>query len=439
MLEQVPRERHDVLAPIAQRRHGEMEHVEPVEQVEPEPARGHLRREVAIRRRHDAHVGAQVARPADAAEGHRLQYAQQLRLHGRGQLADLVEEQRPAVGDLEQPALGRLRVGEGAALVAEQLALEERLGERRAVQLDEGLLAAAGGLGVQEPRDDLLARAALALQQDRRGGAARDRPQPVERLAHGRAAGLEERARRTGAQRRHALAQPARLERLADLDEQVGKLDGLGEVVLRALPQRQDGVLDVGEIGRDQEERVEPALLRVAREAREHLDAVEVGKVAVQHHHVRGLGGEEPHALRAGLGRTDAIALAREGLAGDDPEGLLVVDEEDRAHWTSTTAKRAPRSRPCWSSMRPPCAATNRWAVARPRPVPLRLVVANGSKRWARISGDTPGPLSSTARTTPCSARSVLTTTSRAAASLPSSNATASMALRTRFTATPCR
>ena len=44
----------------------------------------------------------------------------------------------PPSRQLEPAALLRDRAGEGAALVAEQLALEQRLGQRRAVDGDEG-------------------------------------------------------------------------------------------------------------------------------------------------------------------------------------------------------------------------------------------------------------------------------------------------------------
>ena len=56
-----------------------------------------------------------------------LQHAQELRLAGRRQVADLVEEQRAAVGGLEAPG-ARLRAGEGARLGAEQLGLDQLVG-----------------------------------------------------------------------------------------------------------------------------------------------------------------------------------------------------------------------------------------------------------------------------------------------------------------------
>ena len=58
-------------------------------------------------------------------------------------VADLVEEDRAAVGHLEQAPLARARAGEGAALVAEQLALDQLGRDRRAVDLDERLVARA--------------------------------------------------------------------------------------------------------------------------------------------------------------------------------------------------------------------------------------------------------------------------------------------------------
>ena len=75
---------------------------------------------------------------ADALEALLFEEAQQLGLQRRHHLADLVEEHRAAVGALEQPALLHPRIGERAALVAEQLALEQLLRQRRAGDVHEG-------------------------------------------------------------------------------------------------------------------------------------------------------------------------------------------------------------------------------------------------------------------------------------------------------------
>src|SRR3989442_10609447 len=65
-------------------------------------------------------------------------YTTLFRSRFRAQVADLVEEQRAGVRQLEpsQPPLGGAR--EGALLVAEHLRLHEILGDRRAVRPREG-------------------------------------------------------------------------------------------------------------------------------------------------------------------------------------------------------------------------------------------------------------------------------------------------------------
>ena len=114
-------------------------------------------------------VGADQFLSADAAEFAGVEHAQQLRLGGERQLADLVEEQRAAVGDLEQPELASDAAGEGAALVAEQLAFGERLGDGGAIQLHERLARARRAL-VHEARGQFLADAGVAVEQHRRVG-----------------------------------------------------------------------------------------------------------------------------------------------------------------------------------------------------------------------------------------------------------------------------
>ena len=74
------------------------------------------------------------------AHGAVLQDLQELGLEAVGQQRHLVEEERAAVGHLEQPGLRLVRVRECPALEAEQLGLEQGLGEGGAVDVDERLL-----------------------------------------------------------------------------------------------------------------------------------------------------------------------------------------------------------------------------------------------------------------------------------------------------------
>jgi hypothetical protein len=90
-----------------------------------------------------------------------LQHAQQLGLHGQRELADLVQEQRALMRLLELAAALAQRSREGPAHMAEQLALDQVVGQGRAVDADHGLVGTARlrmhGLGHQ-----LLAGAGLA-------------------------------------------------------------------------------------------------------------------------------------------------------------------------------------------------------------------------------------------------------------------------------------
>ena len=106
------------------------------------------------------------SRTAHAVEAALLQHAQQVHLQLGRDVADLVEENRAAVGHLELAALLLAGAGEGAFFVAEQLAFEQRLGQRRAGDRHERLLRAVAGI-VDGARDQLLAGAAFALNQHR--------------------------------------------------------------------------------------------------------------------------------------------------------------------------------------------------------------------------------------------------------------------------------
>src|SRR3989454_12673025 len=65
-----------------------------------------------------------------------LDRPQQLPLDREIDVADLVEEQEPALSCLDEARLRFLGVRERAALVAEQLGFHERRGQGRAVDLD---------------------------------------------------------------------------------------------------------------------------------------------------------------------------------------------------------------------------------------------------------------------------------------------------------------
>ena len=93
--------------------------------------------QVAVRGADDAHVDGERFVFADAADFAAFQHAQQLGLHRLGQLADFVEKDRAAVGDFEQADAMLVGPGERAFAMAEQLAFDQRFGQRAAVDRHE--------------------------------------------------------------------------------------------------------------------------------------------------------------------------------------------------------------------------------------------------------------------------------------------------------------
>src|SRR3954464_3836103 len=94
-----------VLAPLPQGRKVEEDHRETEVQVAPEPAVLDLSLEVAIGGREDAHVDLAVTDPADPAHRSLFDCPKQLSLERGLQITHLVEEDKAALGGLEQAKL----------------------------------------------------------------------------------------------------------------------------------------------------------------------------------------------------------------------------------------------------------------------------------------------------------------------------------------------
>ena len=131
----------DILAPLAERRHPDREDIEAVVEVLAEGAGLDQVDEAAVGRRDQPEVDADRPPCADRVDLAVLERAEQLDLHLGRQLADLVEEERAAVGLAEFPGMLVGGAGEGALLVAEEDALDEVVGDGAAVDRDEGLRA----------------------------------------------------------------------------------------------------------------------------------------------------------------------------------------------------------------------------------------------------------------------------------------------------------
>ena len=99
--------------------------------------------------------------PPHPLEALLLEDAQNLGLGLEAHVRDLVQEQGAPVGQVELAPLAAAGSGEGALLVAEELALDELLGDGRAVHVHQGV-GRAGALAVDGVGHQLLAGAVLA-------------------------------------------------------------------------------------------------------------------------------------------------------------------------------------------------------------------------------------------------------------------------------------
>src|ERR1051326_426567 len=153
-----------MLRTLTQRRQNQRHHVEPEKQILPEPALRHFLLEISIRRRDQTNVNGQRLRPADALKLALLQHAQQLHLHRRAQVANLVEKKRAAISELKTTFVTLRRVCKRALLVTKQLRLDQRLRQRRTTDRDERS-SSTRTLLMNRTRKHLFARAILAAQQ----------------------------------------------------------------------------------------------------------------------------------------------------------------------------------------------------------------------------------------------------------------------------------
>ena len=217
------------------------------------------------------------------------------------ELADLVEEERAAVGDLEEALPVGIGAGEGPLAVAEQLALDEVLRQGPAIDGDEGTVRPSA-LVVQVAGDQFLARAGLA--QDHHGGVGRgDGLDQAADLLHG--GGLADQHGRAfgglqaGLQRGGLVRHVAALGDAGEDDLELGPLARLGQVVEGPQPQGLHGRVDRGVAGQDDDLRLGADLADLAQD----LDAGEPGHPQIEQRGVVQAPFQAPAARRSRPGR----------------------------------------------------------------------------------------------------------------------------------------
>ena len=120
-MNEVVDQQRNVLWPAPQWRHVDGKHVEPIVQIAPEGAGGDRAQQVAVGRRDHAHVGLQRLMSTDTLELPFLEHAQQRNLCLGGKLADLIEKDRAALGQLEAADAPLMRAGKCTLLMTEEL------------------------------------------------------------------------------------------------------------------------------------------------------------------------------------------------------------------------------------------------------------------------------------------------------------------------------
>ncbi len=291
-------ERRDVVATLAQRRNRDRNDVEAIEQIFLKLALGDHLPQIAVGRRDDAQVDVLGALGAERLELAFLQDAQQFRLHREAHGADLVEEDRAAVGQREFAFLGRRRARKGAPHVPEELGFEERLGNRRAVHFDERHVA-LGAAVVNRAGDELFAGAGLAGDEDGALGvghelgaaddffhraAAPDDPVVTELLV----ALVDEVP--------VLRAEPLMIERAADDDQQLVDLERLLQIIERAELHRLDRAFD-GRVGGHHQNLRPLAFGRRADQLADQLQAAKLRHDVVDDQHVERALGEQALGL----------------------------------------------------------------------------------------------------------------------------------------------
>ena len=136
LAQKTQRQHRDVRRALTQGRRPKFHHVQPKIEVLAKLAVADHLLQVFVRRRDDSHVRRQRLVAADPLEGALAEKPQQLDLRRLVDIADLVEEQRAALGLLEPPDATLVRAGVCPLLVAEQLALKQRRRQRSAVHSD---------------------------------------------------------------------------------------------------------------------------------------------------------------------------------------------------------------------------------------------------------------------------------------------------------------
>ena len=143
-LQEMLHQHGNVLGAFDKPGHADFDAVQAVEKIFAESAGQHFRAQVAVGGGDQAHIHFSYFRRSDALNFAVLDHAQKLGLHLRRRFADFIEKHGSAIGIFEQAGARFGGAGKRAANVAEKLAFEQRIHQRRAVADGKALAATRG-------------------------------------------------------------------------------------------------------------------------------------------------------------------------------------------------------------------------------------------------------------------------------------------------------
>src|SRR5690348_3647098 len=167
-LQEVPGQKGYVFRPLAQSGKPNGYDTQAVVKIFAKPAFGYFLFEFLVRGGNDSNVDIGFLGASDGPYLALLKDAVEFDLHGEAHVADLIHEERAAMGCLEESLAIVIRASEGALHVAKKLRFQESLRKSAAIDGDEGSLSASAVL-VNRPRYQFFSGAALAGDEDAAG------------------------------------------------------------------------------------------------------------------------------------------------------------------------------------------------------------------------------------------------------------------------------
>ena len=277
-----------------------------------------------VRRREHADVDLHARRAADRLDHLLLQRPEHLRLRLQAHVADLVQEERAAIRQLELAAPIRDCAGKRPLDVAEQLRLDQLLRDRRAVDFDERPVPPAAHR-VYRARDQLLPRPVLAVDQDAAVRGRRHRHLLAELRHDVAVAHHHQPAVDAGAQRAVLRFELAVAQRVADDEDGLLERQRLLDEVVRAELDRLDRRLDVAVAGDHDDDGVGAALAQTLQ----RREAVHAGQPDVEDDEVDRPARQPVQTLLAARHRLDDVPFVLEDTGQRRPHAGFVVNQKN--------------------------------------------------------------------------------------------------------------